>query len=874
MKALKIFVCSLLCLFCFTTIVAQDIKGKVTYQNQPVKRAIVTVKEGTQTNKIYQYTNTNQLGEFEFYLKSKSDSLVIEVNALGFEKDFKHIFGFNTLPKPITIHFDLFEETTVLNEVVINNRPITKKEDTITYLPSRFKDGSERVIEDLLKKLPGIKVSDNGEVTFKGKKIKKMFLDGDDLFELNYALGTRNIDVNMVQKVQAIENFVENDLLKNLVNSDEVAINIELIKGKTDLSGNATLGSNFQDRHLLEATGLLINKKYKSFSILKNNSIGKNFSSYDLANPQNTYSRGNNVDFLAPKLLSEGNFMANLDEDYERLNTTNHLSNNTLFKIKNNVIRLTFEYLNENFSRNNSSMTNYSDQNQTKIEQQNNLSKKPIFYNTSLFIENKANKSFHWKYDLNFQDLNSSYANSSLNNEILQNTKTDSKNYFLNQKVQFTNSINSTTALMGELIYAYDKKSQDQNIFNNLPINNLEGNQYAGFKKANISGQINFFTSKNRLKYKNTLSFSHENNDAKTRLNTNLEFDELLKINTITYNESKLSVNNAVDFSFQKIRFSAEINGLYFDIDYKDYLIENDKKIKKIFINPSLTTTYTFVKNRSLLQTSISHDNQSPEEQYLLNGLIQTDNRNFIFNSDNFNFSKNWNYNLSYLFTDYFNNRFVTFQYFQIRKKNYITAKNQVFNDYNITEYFLNSDTNLTQGIIVNYEEYLGIIGSTVNFNSNVSQNIFQNIFNESELREVKVNSLRLNFKITKKITKAIFINNSLSYSSNQFIVRNSSNQNVSGINNHFKIVYNIKPKWIFTTNLKYYKPDLNSTISYSFLDSEASYKLKSIEIGCVAKNVLNYTNFKTKYVSDMSITNYQQEIMYRYLMLFTRFKF
>ena len=159
-------------------------------------------------------------------------------------------------------------------------------------------------------------------------------------------------------------------------------------------------------------------------------------------------------------------------------------------------------------------------------------------------------------------------------------------------------------------------------------------------------------------------------------------------------------------------------------------------------------------------------------------------------------------------------------------------------------------------------------------FNSNVSQNIFQNIFNESELREVKVNSLRLNFKITKKITKAIFINNSLSYSSNQFIVRNSSNQNVSGINNHFKIVYNIKPKWIFTTNLKYYKPDLNSTISYSFLDSEASYKLKSIEIGCVAKNVLNYTNFKTKYVSDMSITNYQQEIMYRYLMLFTRFKF
>ena len=59
----------------------------------------------------------------------------------------------------------------------------------------------------------------------------------------------------------------------------------------------------------------------------------------------------------------------------------------------------------------------------------------------------------------------------------------------------------------------------------------------------------------------------------------------------------------------------------------------------------------------------------------------------------------------------------------------------------------------------MNYEEYLGIIGSTVNFNSNVSQNIFQNIFNESELREVKVNSLRLNFKITKNTKcKQIFL--------------------------------------------------------------------------------------------------------------------
>ena len=109
--------------------------------------------------------------------------------------------------KIITLDFKLEPRTTFLKEVVVqeNRKPIRIKNDTIVYDPEKFKDGSEKVVEDLLKKLPGIKIEENGEIKFNGKSIKKMLLDGDDLFDSQYTVGSKNINVEMLDKVEAIE---------------------------------------------------------------------------------------------------------------------------------------------------------------------------------------------------------------------------------------------------------------------------------------------------------------------------------------------------------------------------------------------------------------------------------------------------------------------------------------------------------------------------------------------------------------------------------------------------------------------------------------------------------------------------------------------
>ena len=206
------------------------------------------------------------------------------MNALAFESQIKHLNGIQKNRQGIILNFNLENKPTELEEVVITKEvPIRIKNDTTTYNPESFKDGTERVVEDLLKKLPGIKVEENGEIKFKGKSIKKFLLDGDDLFNSQYTTGSKNLSVDMVEKVQAIENFNENAMLKGLVNAEDVAINILLKKGKTDLSGDAFFSYGIQDRYNVSMTGLFVNKKTKGFLTTAYNNIGNNYSPYDFS---------------------------------------------------------------------------------------------------------------------------------------------------------------------------------------------------------------------------------------------------------------------------------------------------------------------------------------------------------------------------------------------------------------------------------------------------------------------------------------------------------------------------------------------------------------------------------------------------------------
>ena len=133
----------------------------------------------------------------------------------------------------------------LLDEInIVSKMPVTVKGDTIIYNADSFKNGSERKLEDVLKKIPGVEINDNGEIEVEGKTVEKVMVDGKDFFDGDSKLATKNIPSNAVDKIQVLRNYGDVNQLRGVQNNqDRVALNIKLKEGKKNFwFGDITAG--------------------------------------------------------------------------------------------------------------------------------------------------------------------------------------------------------------------------------------------------------------------------------------------------------------------------------------------------------------------------------------------------------------------------------------------------------------------------------------------------------------------------------------------------------------------------------------------------------------------------------------------------------
>ncbi len=226
---------------------------------------------------IYGYTQADSLGQYEL-LVEKSGIYKLTFNILSHKS--------KTIPVDITdrnqdfllvINVVLSSRPYKLEEVVVETeRSITVRGDTIAMKVDDFRRGDEEVVEDVLSKLPGIEVDGDGTIRFAGKQITKVMVEGSDLFGKGYSMLTKNLDASSIDEVEVLQNYLEEQELKGLAQSDEVALNLNL-KDDVKLSffGNASLGLNSLSNHEARLVLTSLNKKTKQFILFNSNSIGK-----------------------------------------------------------------------------------------------------------------------------------------------------------------------------------------------------------------------------------------------------------------------------------------------------------------------------------------------------------------------------------------------------------------------------------------------------------------------------------------------------------------------------------------------------------------------------------------------------------------------
>lgn len=163
------------------------------------------------------------------------------------------------------------ENTVVLREAeVVGVRAEVKvKQDTVEYNADSYKTQPNAVVQDLLKRLPGVEVDSEGKITAQGKEITKILVDGKEFFSDDAQVASKNIPVDIVDKLQVIDRKSDLARLTGVDDGEEeTVINLTVKKGmKQGWFGNVTAGYGTDDRY---SANFMINRfvNDNQFSIL------------------------------------------------------------------------------------------------------------------------------------------------------------------------------------------------------------------------------------------------------------------------------------------------------------------------------------------------------------------------------------------------------------------------------------------------------------------------------------------------------------------------------------------------------------------------------------------------------------------------------
>jgi len=166
-----------------------------------------------------------------------SDSLRLSARALGYAEQVLRLPNRSQVV-PLTMH----ASSTPLKEVTVRGAPITRSHDTLSYKVEAFASKQDRVIADVLKKMPGIEVGNDGQISYEGRPISKFYINGQDLLEGRYNLASNNLPADAVQSVQVLENHQPIRALDSLIRPDNAALNIKL-KNNVTATGQAQVGA-------------------------------------------------------------------------------------------------------------------------------------------------------------------------------------------------------------------------------------------------------------------------------------------------------------------------------------------------------------------------------------------------------------------------------------------------------------------------------------------------------------------------------------------------------------------------------------------------------------------------------------------------------
>ena len=837
----------------------KTIKGVIqNNRGEKVSGASVTINE-VGKNTILSYTLSNNKGEFLITFLSNSKKVEINVRFMGYEFVKRTILNTSQ-----NLRFSLKEKVFKLEEIIVKTFPITRKGDTINYNISSFTSLKDRTIADILDKIPGIEVLENGKILYQGKPINKYYINGLDLLEGKYNLANKNLPYKEVSKVQILENHQPIKILDSLVFSENAAVNIKL-KNSYTFTGQSSVG--------LGVTPLIWDTNITPMLFSKNKQViisyQANNNGNDIASQLNTLTLEdlleqfeNNTkkqDWLSIYPLSKPSFSKKRWFN----NNTNLISANYLQKLqKEYQLRVNISYLNDYQQEKGFIKTRFftTDTNYLINEKIHNR----LFFNsfkTNITLEKNTKKRF-LKNSLKFQG----FWDNQQGNILLNNTPIIQK--LSNQYFNFSNNLSTIFPIGKQLVslksfVGFSKTPQSLSINpgqlesilnNNIPYENVF--QRVDFNNFITNNNLSFTKGWNRFTFQSKFGVLIEKQKLSSTISVNQ--NNILNAdfsNRLFWNKSQFYTNLTTQYQKNKWRLNFETKLNLYSFKIHNNSVQKKQTILRRTFNPKISINYKLT-NFWKLNTSVNISNYFGNIHQLYYAYILENYRTIKRNDTPLNEQHKQNYSFGIFYRNPLKSFFGNLSYNFINTNKNLLIETQILNNGALSiGAFEKDNRKISHDFSIKLSKYLSSIKTSVTLNSNLNFNSYFQIINANIINvNNKINQIggKIDIDFTnwfnvKYKPNILFLNNRIEEKKLETIKRNE----------HL-LEMNIYPKEGQYLGIKteFVKTNFSSqTVKNIFTDIFYRFTLtkRKIDFELQWNNLFNVNNYQTVNITEFS---------------------
>lgn len=842
------FIC-LLCIVSSTITLSQiNVCGTVidSDANTPLAKASVVIKGAD--GKIKKFTCTNADGSFSMQMPS-GGGCRIEATMMGFAKQS---LSLDSISFPLTIYLEA--GATLLKEVTVKAERIREQGDTVTYNVGSFAQVQDRTIGDVLKRMPGIDVEDNGAIKYQGADINKFYIEGSDLLGGKYGVATSGISHSDVGAVEVMENHQPMQVLTGISFSDKAAINLKLknkAKATWSFHGDAGGGWTWQPDGIVwdsELFAMAAMPKFQSMTTFRTNNTGENISSSktDFLADQRVTGLNQYISLKLPETPS-------LDSRCTFFNRSFLVSNNNLWKIQHGELKANIDYSFNRVASMASNVTTYflDEGNRTVIESrdgiehEHSLSGKFIFElnQKTMFINNTLQTNIDWN-DVRLNTISS----------ISNVQSADLPDYYVSNKFKLIQRFK------GNLIVTFKSRNEWESLPQTLRLNTSDKDY-----RQHI-GDHAFYTQESTaysfILKGITVSLEGGIKGYWRSMNSAMSYlpEQLPGIteNVVHTNSMSVYATPKLEYWVKRINLTLNLPVSYVHYSFDKSIANRDE----VYFSPSLSMNWK--PNNRFSGNIRGSIGRSPMKLNLVHsGLIMADYRTLksgvedFYNTSSKSLSASFNY--KHTRRGLFANGLVMYTW----SHSPYTLAQQLYGYYVVYSYAKADNDSKTFMTMASLGKTLDFMHGSCNINGSFDRSESK-LLSQQKAIQATSSTLNVGGKINGSPLSWFSFDYSVNYSNSCLTMNDASAPWLSSLTNRLSLIFTPQNKWLWQLSSEHYRNELSGGTfkTLVMLDTKLTFKASNIiELSASLTNILNKKHYNYTTYSQLSSFESQRSL-------------